>query len=197
MAGTYTVIPQETFDELQQDAGVLLKNFDPANPGRPKNEDIVTATTGGFNCSCVPTFSDFFEDVDNAPANTKEGKHLDSWEIKITTTAINTSPEVIKLALGAADITNAELGEVTPRAKVLLTDFQDLWWVGDKANGGLVACHVYDALSTGGFALQTGKNAKGQTPLEFTGHPTTEDLDRVPVKFYSIDPPAQTPSTGA
>ena len=30
--GAFTVIPQDTFDDLQLDAGILLKNFDPAQP---------------------------------------------------------------------------------------------------------------------------------------------------------------------
>ena len=66
--------------------------------------NIITATTGGITVTCEPEYSDFFEDVDNAPNNTKEGKHLDGWNCSIETTALNTSAEAIKLALGAADI---------------------------------------------------------------------------------------------
>ena len=62
--GKFTAIPQSTFSEIQLDAGVLLKTFDPSDPQAPDDEDIITATTGGINASCVPTFSDFGEDVD-------------------------------------------------------------------------------------------------------------------------------------
>ncbi len=62
--GMYTVIPQDTFDALQLDAGVLLKTFTPANPAAPADADIICATTGGINISCVPTYSDLGEDVD-------------------------------------------------------------------------------------------------------------------------------------
>jgi hypothetical protein len=61
--GRFTEIPQDTFEALQLDAGVLTKNFDPDNP-MLANEDIITATKGGINVSCVPTFSDLGEDVD-------------------------------------------------------------------------------------------------------------------------------------
>lgn len=61
--GRFTEIPQDTFEALQLDAGVLLKKFDPDNP-MLTNEDIITATKGGIKVSCVPTFSDLGEDVD-------------------------------------------------------------------------------------------------------------------------------------
>ena len=98
--GLFTVIPQDTFDGLQLDAGVLLKKFDPAKVAAPADEDIICATTGGINISCVPTYSDLGEDVDNCPVNTKELKHLDGWGCKMSFTALGTSPENIKLALG-------------------------------------------------------------------------------------------------
>ena len=139
MAGKFTKIPENTFNELQMDAGILLKRFDPASP-TIQDADIVCATTGGVNPSCVPTYSDFFEDVDNAPTNMKEGKHLDGWEVKLSTTGLGTSPELIRDALGAADIVDGT--KVVPRMTLKDEDFKDLWWVGDKANGGFVACRV-------------------------------------------------------
>ncbi len=184
--GMFTVIPTNAFDALQMDAGVLLKTFDPAAPAAPNDADIICATTGGINPSCVPTYSDFFEDVDNAPNNTKEGKHLDGWECRISTTGLGTSPELIKLALGAADIDGTT--KIVPRRDLKLTDFGDLWWVGDKANGGCVAIQLKNALSTGGFSLQTTKNGKGQVAIELTGHVSINTQSEVPMVFYSIDP---------
>lgn len=61
--GAYTVIPQSTFNDLQLDAGILLKTFDPASP-TVTDANIICATTGGVNPSCVPTYSDLGEDVD-------------------------------------------------------------------------------------------------------------------------------------
>lgn len=185
--GKFAVIPQNAFDALQIDAGVLLKNFDPSNPVKPKDEDIICATSGGVNATCVPTFSDFGEDVDNVPVNLLEFKHLDSWECKFSATCLGTSPELIKLTLGAADIDSSDPSKVKPRRDVLRSDFSSLWWVGDKANGGCVAIQLKNALSTGGFGLQSGKNAKGQVTLEITGHVSINAQDEVPMVFYSID----------
>lgn len=184
--GLFTVIPQDTFDGLQLDAGVLLKKFDPAKVAAPADEDIICATTGGINISCVPTYSDLGEDVDNCPVNTKELKHLDGWECKMSFTALGTSPENIKLALGAATVSTTK---VTPNRDLKQADFSDIWWAGDRADGGVVAACLKNALSTGGFTLKTTKNGKGQVSVELTGHVSIEAQDTMPMEFYSIAPP--------
>ena len=184
--GKFTVIPQNTFDTLQMDAGVLLKRFDPSNPAPPADEDIICATSGGVNPSCVATYSDFGEDVDNVPLNMMEFKHLDGWDCKLSTTGLGTSPELIKMDLGAADIVGGN--KIVPRNTIKLTDFTDLWWVGDKANGGCVAIQLKNALSTGGFSLQTTKNGKGTIAIEITGHVSINAQRDVPMVIYSIDP---------
>ena len=183
--GKFTKIPEDTFTGLQLDAGVLLRKFNPANPVEPDDEDIICATTGGINASCVPTFSDLGEDVDNCPNNMKELKHLDSWECKISTTSLGTSPELIKMSLGCADIDPLNPSKIVPRKDLAQTDFSDLWWVGDKADGGMVAVRLINALSTGGFSIQTTKNGKGQISLELTGHVSINAQSVMPMEFYS------------
>ena len=180
--GKFSKIPKSTFDELQVDAGVLLKTFDPKNPALV-DSDIICATTGGINPTCVPTYSDWGEDVDNCPNGMKELKHLDGWETSLGFTALNTTPEVIRLSLGAADITT-ESGKITPRADLKDTDFSDVWWVGDRSDGGLVAIRLINALSSAGFSLQTTKNGKGQIAVTLAGHVSIEAQDVVPMEFY-------------
>lgn len=188
MAKKFTVIPQDAFDGLQVDAGVLLKTFDPTNPVAPADADIICATTGGINPVCTPTFSDFGEDVDNVPNNMMEFKHLDGWDCSLSTTSLGTTPELIKMALGCADIDGTDSTKIIPRAELKQTDFSDIWWVGDKANGGCVAIQLKNALSTGGFSLQTSKNGKGNIALTITGHVSIAAQSEVPMVFYSIDP---------
>ena len=187
--GKFTVIPKDTFSGLQLDAGVLLKKFTPATPAAPADEDIICATTGGINATCVPTYSDLGEDVDNCPVNMKELKHLDSWECKLTFTSLGMSANAIKLALGAADIGDTSASKkdtITPRRDLKQNDFTDLWWVGDRADGGCVAIQIKNALSTGGFSLQTTKNGKGQLSVELTGHVSIDAQDTMPMVFYSL-----------
>lgn len=184
--GIATKIPQNAFNGLQLDAGVLLTTFDPASPAIADSA-IICATTGGIQVNCTPTYSDFGEDVDNVPNNMKEFKHLDGWECRISTTGLGTSVDNIRLALGAADVT-ASSSKIVPRRNLQQTDFADIWWVGDRADGGLVAVKMLNALSTGGFQLQTTKNGKGQISLEITGHVSIAAQDTMPMEFYSLDP---------
>lgn len=184
--GMFTRIPQDTFNGLQLDAGILLKNFNPSDVKEPADEDIICATTGGINPTCVATYSDMGEDVDNCPNNMKELKHLDGWECKFAFTALDVSPEFIRMSLGAADI-DASTGAIKPRRDLEQSDFEDLWWVGDKADGGLVAVKLHNALSTGGFSLQTTKDGKGQVSAELTGHVSINDQNTMPMTFYSFD----------
>ena len=185
--GRFTVIPQNTFSALQLDAGVLLKSFDPAQPA-VTDANIICATTGGINPVCKAIYSDMGEDVDNCPPNMKELKHLDSWECSIAFTALGTSPELIKMALGAADIDGTNTSKIIPRRDLEQTDFSDsIWWVGDRADGGFVAIELKNALSTEGFSLQTTKNGKGQVAVTITGHVSINAQSVVPMVFYSAE----------
>lgn len=181
--GKFSVIPQNTFNEIQTDAGVLLKNFNPST-GELKDDDIICATTGGISPSCTPSYSDWGEDIDNCPSGTKELMHLDSWECKMGFTALSVTPETIRMALGAADIDSNDQTKIVPRMELKDTDFADVWWVGDASDGGLVAVCLKNALSTDGFTLQTSKNGKGQVSVTLKGHVSIDDQDTVPMVFY-------------
>ncbi len=191
--GKFTVIPQDTFEGMQLDAGVLLTKFDPETGDFDKTKDMICATTGGINIVCQAEYSDLGEDVDNCPNNMMELKHLDGWNCTMGFTSLGTSPASIALSLGAADV-DETAGKITPRRSVKLTDFKSVWWVGDRADGGMVAVHLFNALSTGGFSLQTTKGGKGQNTMELTGHVSIEAQDVVPMEFYSKGP--ATPGVG-
>ena len=189
--GRFTVIATDAFDALQVDAGVLLTNFDPADPYQtPASEDILATTTGGINPTCAPTYSDYGEDVDNVPNNMMEFKHLDGWEAKMAFSSIKFNAANTKWALGAADTELLSNGvtKIKPRKDLQLSDFADLWWVGDKANGGAYAIKLLNALSTGGLNIQSSKNGKGTNSIEVTGHVSINAQDVMPMEIYDIPP---------
>lgn len=188
--GRFTKISSSAFSELQTDAGVLLKTFNTEEP-EIADENIICATTGGINPTCVPTYTDWGSDIDNCPNNTKELKKIDGWDCGIAFTSLGVTAEVIRLALGAADI-DETTSKITPRASLEDTDFSDIWWVGDRSDGGFVAICLKNALSTGGFSLQTTKNGKGQLAVTLTGHVSINDTETVPMEFYSSAAVAET-----
>ena len=186
MGHKFTKISQDTFDELQLDAGVLLSAFDPDDPATPDDEDIICATTGGINVICRPNYSDFGEDVDNVPNNMMEFKHLDYWDCSMAFTSIKFSAAALKLGVGAFDV-DAESGAIKPRRDLAQTDFKDIWWVGDKTDGGAVAVRLKNGLSTEGVNIQTSKNGKGTMALTIVGHMSIDNQDEIPMEFYVLE----------
>ena len=157
--GKFVKVSENTFNEIQLEAGLILNQFDPTGEAAVEDAHIVCATTGGISITCKPTFTDYGSDIDNVPANMLEFKEVDGWDCSIGFTALNTSTSVIKLALGAADI---EGNKIVPRFDISKADAADIWWVGERADGGFVACCLKNALSTDGLSLKTTKNGKGQ-----------------------------------
>ena len=182
----YTKIPETTFQNLQLNAGVLLSAFDPGT-ATVANESIIGATTGGVNFTATPTFSDYGEDIDNCPNNMMELKKLDSWEISMSGTYVTVDANAVKALVGAADVSG---NKITPRNDLELTDFTDIWWVGDysdkngETNGGFVAIHMMNALSTGGFAIQSSDNRKSNFAFTYTAHYSMSAQDTVPFEVY-------------
>lgn len=182
----YTKIPETTFKNIQLNAGVLLSTFDPGT-ATVTNESIIGATTGGVNFTATPTFSDYGEDIDNCPKNMKELKKLDAWEISLSGTYVTVDANAVKALVGAADVSG---DKITPRNDLKLTDFTDVWWVGDysdkngETNGGFVAIHMMNALSTGGFAIQSSDNGKGNFAFTYTAHYSMAAQDTVPFEVY-------------
>ena len=182
----FTKIPETTFQKLQLNAGVLLKTFDPSK-ATVDQASIVGATSGGVSFAATPAFSDFGEDIDNAPKNTKELKRLDSWDVSMKGTFVTMDSTVAKLMMASATVS---ADKITPRNDLAAEDFTDLWWVGDysdengETNGGFIAIHMMNSLSTGGFAIQSGDKAKGSFAFTFTGHYSIADQSKVPFEVY-------------
>lgn len=187
--GIFTRVASDAMDELQLDAGVLLSFFDPANPYvTPSDDQIIATTTGGINPTCEPEYSDFGEDVDNVPNNMMEFKHLDGWNCAMAFSSIKFNSDNTVWALGAADKTTLANGvtKIVPRRNVQIADFKDIWWVGDKANGGAFAVCLKNAVSTGGLNIQSTKNGKGTSQQTLTGHVSIHDQNTMPMEFYDI-----------
>ena len=183
----FTQIPTTAMEEMQLNAGVLLSSFTPSSA---EVSGIIGATTGGIKFSATPTYSDFGEDIDNCPKNMMEFKRQESVEVKISGTFVTVTTAVAKKLMAAADIGTSDNTKIVPRNDLKVSDFADLWWVGDYSdkngatNGGFVAIHVMNALNTGGLQLQTGDKSKGQFPFEFTGHYSIDAQDVVPYEVY-------------
>lgn len=191
----YTKIPTDTFEKLQINAGFITTEFDPATGEAAP----YFATTGGITFVTNPEFSDFGEDVDNCPKNTKELKRLISVSPVLSGTAVSVDSEVCKRLMGAATLTQGEAGIGTANERLVPsleldpeTDFADIWLIADYSNingeetGKGIAVHLMNALNTAGFQWTTTDRGKGNFAFEFTGHVSIEAQTVLPYEVYLL-----------
>jgi len=175
-----TQIPENLFDHVAQNAGVILSSFDPEN-WTVSRANIIGATTGGINFTDTPTYTDYGDDIDNCPKNVKELKRLDNHEVKASGTYVSITPEQVKALAAAADVSAKT---VTPRNDLKTDDFEDIWFVCDYGTDNAIAIEMKNVLSTGGFAFQTTDKGKSTFAFEYTAHYSMDDPDEVPYKVY-------------
>lgn len=181
----YTQVPSDAFEKLQMNAGIMVDTF---NPDTGVIGNIMGATTGGFSFASNPSYTDFGEDMDNVPANTKQLKRIQSYDPAISGTFLTVTAANAGTLTGAADVTG---NHVVPREQLKDSDFKDVWVIGDYsdvntgANAGFLAVHVMNALNTAGIQWQSTKDGKGQFAFDFHGHYDLEDIETVPFEIYA------------
>lgn len=80
--------------------------------------------------------------------------------------------------------------KITPRTELESTDFGNLWWIGDYSdkngatNGGFIAVHLLNALSTGGLQIKSTDKAKGNFAFTYTAHYSMAAQTTVPFEVY-------------
>ena len=187
-------ITADAANELQIGAGIIVTGFDVASPVEPDDADIICNTTGDFTISSTHEDSDLFEDVNNAPTGTMEGRRIDSWTHTLSVTAVSVTLNVIKTALGAADAIGAT--GVRPRKQYVRADFKDICWIGDmmEENKILVAV-MKNSVSTGGLTLTATNKGKGNIGLEFQAHPSIANPDVEPAEYYILTKTVATNTT--
>ena len=182
----FTQIPADAFRQMVMNAAVIASAFDPVG-GTLRNEDILGATTGGISFTAAPVYADLGEKVDNCPKNMKELKKLVSWEAKASGSFVTADTDLAGMLTAAADVSG---NKVTPRFDLEDNDFSDLWIVGDyseyngERNGGWAAVRLMNALSTGGFSLETTDGDRAKLAFEFTAHGSVSDQRTVPFEIW-------------
>lgn len=200
MAMRFTKLPTDAFKHLQMNAGILVSSF---TPSTGVVGDLIGASTGGIKFDANTTYVDRGADIDNCPKNCKELKDIDDVEAKLSGTFVTVTTATAKKLIASADVDTTDTSKVVPRRNIVSADFSDVWWIGDYSdkhgatNGGYVAVHLLNALSTGGFHIQSKNKDKGTFSFEFTAHYSLSEPDTVPYEVYVLlgtDEPAPGPS---
>lgn len=191
-----TPVTVETINNLQVDAGMLLKNFDfsSATDAESLMALIVSkevqeaswmgATKGGINVQENRTY--WSPEFDGKRMSYKGEKQFEKCEPKLTGTFMEYTPENVKAVSGVADIiVDGNVTTVQPKATIRLEDyFDNIVFVANKGKDGLYLTEMQNALCTSGMNPQSEDKNVGTLPFEFTAHAEnvtfSEDL---PIKY--------------
>lgn len=180
-------LPEDFTNALSTGAGLVLSDFNPIEEldAETIKSNILFATDGGVNPTCVFTYGDHASGLDNAVANTKQLLYVTGVECGMSGTAKTVTKDSALALFAHADAEGEELIEITPRMAIKATDFKSYWFVAPYGTqGGFVAVHLKDALNTGGFSWQTANNEKGSFPFTFKGFSDAENPTEIPFKYY-------------
>lgn len=197
MGREYTKLNADAAEHLGFGAGLLATGFTPATGAVT---GIFGATSGGITFNPNPEYTDFAEDIDQAPNNMKEFKQLTSWDPVLSGNLVELKDiTTVKNLVGPADVTTGT-HLVSPRAVLESEDFLDeIWWIGDYTNNnvngtgtgaakaGFIAICLKNALNTTGFQVSATKGEKQQYAFEFHGHYTITNQDAVPYEIYIFE----------
>lgn len=185
---------KNTPERLLLDAGAFFKNFIYEEGGTSNDTfdsavaagKLIGATKGGGEFSAIPAIRQI--EVDGVKGRAKGLEVVDSWEVYLKATVLETTAESIRAALGTAAVdtlSDTEYDVITGNAAIELTDYVDnVTWVGTLSGSDKpVIIQVYNGLNTDGLKLTVQDKGEATIPMTFYGHYTFDDLDSPPFKI--------------
>lgn len=199
--GHTSPIRTETFENLQLNAGIFLKEFDYSSIADASalktaiasaitdGTKILGATRGGG--SFVATREIRSPEADGKRYAFKGDKIVDSVDAKLSTTMIEMTPQNVVDAFGSATATTSGKKTTIKLSTNISTDdyLDSLCWVGDLADGRLVLINLDNALNTADFNLTFTDKGEGTLPVEFHAHQDdVNDFDYAPFEIVYFEP---------
>lgn len=201
--GSTNGLRSDTFNNLQLNAGVLLKNFVYTGTGAPTSAQelgtliagikagttsgkgsILGATRGGGSFNITRDIRT--PEIDGIRYKFKKGDFIDSVDAYISSTLVEITVENLCAALGIA--VPAASGNITTiQLPTALTDnsyLDNICWVGDIADGRLVVIELKNAINTADLSLTYSDKSEGTLAVEF--HATqsaVDDYDNAPFEI--------------
>ena len=186
---------KETPEHLLLDAGAFFRNFTFEAEGESNDTfetavaagKLIGATKGGGEFSAVPAIRQI--EVDGVKGRAKGLEVIDSWDVYLKATVLETTTESIKAALSAAEVnsgSNEKYDVITGNAAIGLDDYvENVTWVGTLSGSDEpVIIQVYNAINTDGLKLTMQYKNEATIPMTFYGHYTFDDLDSPPFKIF-------------
>lgn len=171
-----------TATKLQLGAGAVLKSKY-AKGDTISASNVLSATNGGITFTAVPNF--YTPTVDGVNDNIKGLKFIINWTVTLSFTAVEADASVLLKALGIAE-QDGTTGVITGKHKIVSSDYEDIYVIGEKANGDVIQITIFNALSTAGLNLTTTNNGNGGIAFTITGNYDVEELETPPFEIEII-----------
>lgn len=196
--GSLSALRKATFDKLQLNVGIFLKDFDydqladaealaSAIATAITSGDILGATRGGGQFSVSREMRN--PEVDGLRYRFKGSTRVDSMDPQLSTTLVEVTPDNFAAALGTTATVSGKLTSI--KCQTGLTDdsyLDNLCWAGELADGTMVLIVLYNALNTSDFTFTFTDKGEGSYGVEFHGcQDDVEDFDYAPFEVIFFD----------
>ena len=199
--GLTSPIRTETFKRLQLNAGIFIKNLDYSSisdaaalktaiaAAIADGTKILGATRGGG--SFVATRELRTPEVDGMRYPFKGSDFVDSVDAYLSTTLLEIVPGTIKDLLGTATATTSGK-KTTIKMHTAINTASDyiasLTWIGDLADGQLIAITLKNAFNTADFSLTFTDKGEGTLAAEcHARQENVRDYDEAPFEIVYFD----------
>lgn len=193
-----TGIHDRTWQNLQLNAGVFLKNFDfsgVSTVGELKtliadamlDEDhIMGATRGGGSFQCKPMLRSV--EADGLRTACRGSTVNDGWSVRMTGTLLEITPSNFGCALGMVETSkNGKAIILQPREKLNESDFlPTLCWVGDTSRGFMLI-ELLNALNVKGAQFSFQDKGEGALPFEFQAYTADVNDANAPCRIVFLE----------
>ena len=198
--GHTTPLREDTFKNLQLNAGILLKdcNYSSiANAGALKTAiqaavagttgalgTIIGATRGGGSFTVTRDMRQ--PEVDGRRYGFKGDTFVDSVDAQLSTTLIEITPDAFELAMGTVTKTGSSPKVTLKLNTAIDTDdyLTNICWVGDIADGRYVLICLNNALNQADISLTFSDKSEGTLPVEFHAkQASVNDYDTAPFEI--------------
>jgi len=188
-------ISKNTFSSLQIDSGLLFYDIQPegidtAGEFRKKlkayledGENYLGITDGGIDFRAVPEVSVYKRDGEMFHSET--GCFIVGWDVKLSVTLMEFSPEIFKHVLPNAiiDGQEANVESVGIGGGGCRSRTPNIVWVGEMSSGGLLVIELKNAVNVDGINFVTKRNTENGFKVGFKAF-ADENSAKPPFTIY-------------
>lgn len=181
-------ITDKTMKNLQLDAGVIFKNFDVESDTYESAKaagKCLGATQGGGTFTAKPTLRQIA--IDGTIGRVRGATDINTWDVSMSTTILETTTETLKLALGAGEIVGTAT-EGTPipagyklvRGKNHIGDddyIDNITWMGNLTGSSKpILIQLFNGMNEDGLGYTVADQSEGKVAMTIWGYNGIEDF---------------------